>query len=127
MGIRRVVAIVFSLKHKYGRQLNAASLYRYIAVTAALKSSSLPINQLAIFGIPKGDMRNAPIIPKAPACVCPTRKAISESRNRTLDSTDSTAVEQMQKKRHIPMTILSANRRGSNNILNNPRIAVSSI
>lgn len=44
-----------------------------------------------------------------------------------LDSTDSTAVEQMQKKRHIPMTILSANRRGNNSILNSPRIAISSI
>ena len=108
-----------------GRQRIAASLYRYIAAIVALKSSSLSISQLAIFGSPKGDMRNVPIIPKAPACVCPIKSAISESRNRTLDSTDSTAAEQMQKKRHIPMMIPNANRRGNNNILKSPRIAVS--
>lgn len=44
-----------------------------------------------------------------------------------LDSTDSTAAEQVQQKRHIPMTILSANRSGSNTIFNNPRIVFSSI
>ena len=44
-----------------------------------------------------------------------------------LDITDSTAVEQMQKKRHTPMAIPNTNRSGSNNIFNNPRIAVSPI
>ena len=43
-----------------------------------------------------------------------------------LDSTDSTAAEQMQKKRHIPTAILSVIRSGSNTIFNNPRIAISS-
>lgn len=44
-----------------------------------------------------------------------------------LDITDSTAVEQMQKKRQTPMAIPNTNRSGSNNIFNNPRIAIFSI
>ena len=41
--------------------------------------------------------------------------------------TDKTAVEQIQKKRHTPMTSPNTNWNGSNNILNNPRIVVYSI
>ena len=119
--------MVFSLKHKYGRQRSAASLYCYIAVTAALKSSILSIIQLAALGNPKGDIRNAPIKPQTPVCMCPTRRAANESRNRILDSTDNIAAEQIQKKRHTPITIPNANRIGSNSILNNPHIAVSSV
>ena len=44
-----------------------------------------------------------------------------------LDSTDSTAAEQTQTKRQIPMMAPSTNRIGSNSIRNNPRIAFSSI
>ena len=87
----------------------------------------LSISQPAIFGSPKGDIRNAPTIPNTPACVCPTISAINESMNRMLDRTDSTAAEQMQKNRHTLIIIPSVSRRGSNIILNIPRIVVSSI
>ena len=44
-----------------------------------------------------------------------------------LDITDNTAAEQIQQKRHTPIAIPNTNRSGSNNIFNNPRIAVSTI